>query len=351
MKRRFHAAQQLRKDGRGQAPPLRQREKRLRISCGALLMGLAICAPWRLQAQGPLFPQSFRVEHHLVQEDGDGSRFVGESVVDTYGGSWIVSQRPDGSRLIVDLARRELTEVREEKGTYWTMSFDRLAELQGRLRRAQGLGAGEPAEPRDGVSAKLSTSAVKAPAELVVSEVTESGAAPKAARTGEGTAVGPAQGPAIREGVKHLRVARRGANAESATLEVWVDPRVRLTTAAMAALDALEGQVLTGQSRTDEEDTPASAPGRYLMAARKHAGGAFAVRTVRPTATPPDAPPLGTVEDIATSLEPLERFPGELAEIPEGLRRVPHPLEATVRFLEEEAQRNAAMGGAGAARP
>ena len=89
---------------------------------------------------GPLFPEAFRVEHHLVQDDGDGSRFVGEAVVDTYGGSWIVSQRPDGSRLIVDFARRELTEVRVDRGVYWTVSFGRFAELRSRLRAAQGLG-------------------------------------------------------------------------------------------------------------------------------------------------------------------------------------------------------------------
>src|SRR3954468_13001252 len=87
----------------------------------AALLALAIPAAAGAQL-GPLFPEPFRVEHHLVQDDGDGSRFVGEPVTDTYGGSWIVSQRPDGSRLIVDLVRRELTEVRTAKGVYWTVS-------------------------------------------------------------------------------------------------------------------------------------------------------------------------------------------------------------------------------------
>jgi hypothetical protein len=42
----------------------------------------------------------------------------------------------------------------------------------------------------------------------------------------------------------------------------------------------------------------------------------------------------------------LPRLDPELVAIPEGLRRVPHPLESTVRFLEEDAERNAAMSGA-----
>jgi hypothetical protein len=55
--------------------------------------------------------------------------------------------------------------------------------------------------------------------------------------------------------------------------------------------------------------------------------------------------PLGRVEDVTTRVESLERFPAELVAIPEGLRRGPHPLEGTLRFLEEEAKRNAAMAG------
>src|SRR3954452_3858151 len=128
----------------------------------AALLVLAI--PISAGAQpGPLFPEPFRVEHHLVQDDGDGSRFVGEPVTDTYGGSWIVSQRPDGSRLIIDLVRRELTEVRTAKGVYWTVSFDRLAELQARLRAAQGL-ARKPAKKADGETKAASP-------ELTVTEV------------------------------------------------------------------------------------------------------------------------------------------------------------------------------------
>lgn len=269
----------------------------MRFLLPSALFGLALAASAGAQT-GPLFPEPFQVEHHLVQDDGDGNRFTGEPVVDTYGGSWIVSQRPDGSRMIVDLERREMTEVRPADGTYWTVTFDRFAELQARLRAAQGLA--KPEEPKKAAAA----------ASVVVSEV-----------QGE---VRSAAGLSSKPGVRRLQVSQAGARA----LEVWIDPSVRLTPAAMAAMDALES---AASGRRED------APGRLLSAARSHAAGAVPVRTVRPLAAS------GQVEDITTRLERLEKFPGELVQIPEGLRRVPHPLEAAVRFLEEDAERNAAM--------
>jgi hypothetical protein len=278
---------------------------------------------------GPLFPEPFRVAHHLVQEDGDGSRFVGEPVVDTYGGSWIVSERPDGSRLIVDLARRELSEVRPDKGVYWTVSFDRFGELQKQLRDAQGL-APEPKK-------EAGKAAVRPAAELVVTEVAADVDADRAASRRSGAAA-----LADRPGVRRLRVTRQDAEkaagkaAAVPLLDVWVDPSVRLTPAALGAVASLE-TVFAGP---DAADAGAVTPGRSLAAARTQAGGAFPVRTVRLLAAPG-----AQVEDETTRLERLERFPSELAEIPEGLRRVPHPLEAMVRFLAEDAARNAAMAG------
>lgn len=264
------------------------------------LMGLALAVGSDAQT-GPLFPEPFQVEHHLVQDDGDGNLFTGEPVVDTYGGSWIVSQRPDGSRLIVDLDRREITEVRPADGTYSVVSFDRFAELQTRLRAAQGLGTPEATEkPKNATAA----------ASIVVTEA-----------QGE---MRSAAGLSGKPGVRRLRVSQ----GSSASLEVWVDPSVRLTPAALAAVDALES---AASGRRED------APGRLVAAARSHAGGAVPVRTVRPLAT------VGQVEDVTTRLERLERFPAELVQIPEGLRRAPHPLEAAVRFLEEDRERNAAM--------
>ena len=45
-------------------------------------------------AQGAeLFPTPFLVEHQLIQQDPDGSVFVAPAVTDTYGSSFVVSQR------------------------------------------------------------------------------------------------------------------------------------------------------------------------------------------------------------------------------------------------------------------
>jgi hypothetical protein len=286
----------------------------------ALLLTGAAALPLAAQSgPGPLFPEPFRVTHHLVQEDGEGSRFVGEPVVDTYGGSWIVSQRPDGSRLIVDLDRRELTGIEKDKGTYWTVSLDRFAELQRLLRAAQSVAGVADQDPDKDPDRRAAAKATEEPA-LVVTEVQGDGER-RAARTGE-TAV------ADRPGVKRLRVSREG----SSLLDVWVDPSVRLNAAALGALSSLE----TALAGADRDAVP---PGRSLAAARAQAGGAFAVRTLRPLAG------VGQVEDVATQLERLERFPSELVEIPEGLRRVPHPLEAAVRFLDDERERDRAMAG------
>jgi hypothetical protein len=287
-------------------------------------LALAAAAAVAQPGSGPLFPESFRVTHHLVQDDGDGSRFFGEPVVDTYGGSWIVSERPDGSRLIVDLVRRELTEVRPEKGTYWTVSFDRFAELQSRLSAAQVTRTPKKAAAQ---------SAVAPEPELVVTEV-RTGEPERGMRQANAANAANTASLADKPGVRRLRVALKGESSDSSGFEVWVDPSVRLTPAALNAVGGLEA-VLSGPS-------PTPAPGRMLAAARAHASGALPVRTVRPVASG-----MGYVEDAATNVERLERFPSELVEIPEGLKRVPHPLEAAVRFLEEDAERNLVMSGAG----
>ena len=107
-------------------------------------LGVVLCAAGGLaQSAAPsaggaaLFPAPFAVEHGVVQTDADGTRFASEPVTDYYGGSWIVSVRPDGSRLVVDLARRELTEIRPDRSTYSVLSFSRFAELKARLGRAE----------------------------------------------------------------------------------------------------------------------------------------------------------------------------------------------------------------------
>jgi len=71
-----------------------------------------------------------------------------------------------------------------------------------------------------------------------------------------------------------------------------------------------------------------------LAAARAHAAGAFPVRTLRRTAVAETAV---TIEDVATRLEPLASFPDELLRVPDGYRRVSHPLEVMVAYEEQEA--------------
>jgi hypothetical protein len=301
---------------------------------------------------GSLFPEPFEVEHYLAHDDGEGGRFVSEPVVDTYGGSWIVSRRPDGSRLIVDLARRELTEVRPEKGVYWTVSFDRFGELQHRWRAAQGLssdGSGEEGDrgaglvPREaGQTPRSGDLGEEVTRELVVRELPASEGA-SLRRAAALVAVGDGSGRAIalRPGVRRLQVAHPEEGPEAA-LEVWVDPSVRLGPSALGAVAAFEREIL---GAPDAGASVAASPGSYLAAARSHAGGAFPVLSTRPAGLAADGTPVGRVEDVVTRLESLGRFPRELVEVPEGLRRVPHPLEAVVRFLEEERGRDEVMSG------
>ena len=115
----------------------------------SLLLTFAFAGPHVTLAQqsaGGLFPSPFIVEHHIEQRDGEGGLFTGDTVVDHYGGSWIVSERPDGSRMVVDFDRRELTEVWIQRGSYAVLSFGRFAELQRRLRVAEGVNEQTPAK-------------------------------------------------------------------------------------------------------------------------------------------------------------------------------------------------------------
>lgn len=275
-------------------------------------------------AAGTLFPQPFVVEHQLIQTDPDGSAFATDPVTDYYGGSWIVSVRPDGSRLVIDLARRELTEVRPEQGTYWTVSFSRLAELQEALARAEGTIthiAAEPEPKRD------------AAPEFTI---TESAAR---ARSDE-PQIPQAKAVMARSGIRHLLVALKDATPEAPALEVWMDPQIALGPAAIAAMMRFEEEVVGARAGKTREVPPS----RYLAEARQHAGGAFPIRTRR-TIAGPEGTLQGTIEDLATRLEPLESFPLELVRIADGLKQIPHPLEAVVAFAEQEAAIRDAMAG------
>ena len=95
-------------------------------ACFALLLVTAPRATSAAEAPGVLFPVAFTVEHALVQTDADGSQFRTDAVTDTYGGSHLVSVRPGGSRVIVDFARREITEVSAVVDWYGPADFAAL---------------------------------------------------------------------------------------------------------------------------------------------------------------------------------------------------------------------------------
>lgn len=298
---------------------------------GVRVVGLGVFALWTATlagAQGtagkPVFPNPFLVEHQVVQTEDGQEVLRTPSVTDYYGGSWIVSVRPDRSRMIVDFARQELIEVRSEQGTYSILSFDRFADLQRRLRRAEG-----PSGPRTGEAGRAASSpAAESEPEIVVQEVAAGGGAASRA-SGEGS------GPVRRPGVRHARVSVRPAAGESApvqSVDVWVDGEVKVGDEGMRALRQLEQDVV-GAPAGDGQPSAS----RLVAAAREWGGGGVVVRTER-TVTGG-----ARISDEASRLETLPAFPTDLLQVPDGFRRIPHPLEAMVAHAESEAELNRAM--------
>lgn len=415
-------------DVAGGWPPATERRRSVYPAVVALLAVLLADLPMAAaEPPGALFPEPFRVVHHAEIDHGDGEWFVGDSIIDTYGGSWLVSERPDGGRLLIDFARRELTTITPSRGTYSTVSFAGWAEATERVRTVQGL-VPAPDLDRDRAGVRRSAEGESPTSSLLVTEL--SSGSPSArelamARRGSpsastGRRTSPELPPAVtglalastaaadRSGatVRRLRVAAGSAGSDvdreaTAVLDVWVDTSLRLTPTALDALEAFERELLAGWTPPPTADPAAApkaarapSPGQLLAAARRHADGAIVLRTERllapaeggtrslgdggghsppnrapapparsqrsgpaPGASPPaiapragdgpaaSAAPLGVVADVATRVERLERFPSELLEIPQGLRRVPHPLEVTARYLEDERERDAALAG------
>ncbi len=299
---------------------------------------------------GLLFSEAFRVEHHLEQMDESGDRMISEAVLDTYGGSWIVSERPDGSRMIVDFSRREVTEIRPQRSAFWTVSFDRLGELHRRLAAAEGLTpAGRDSSglstaatgtrltrgsSRRGTSGSLDGSAAPEVGKIVVREARLTAgvqARPIGATAGVSRSPLGARGLASRPGTRHLvAVERKAEGAERELLEAWLDPTLKLSRRARTAIASLDAALGGSEVRGP---TPAGC----LAAIRDHAGGALVVATSRSLA-PAASASAARLEDIATRVERLDAFPQTLLEIPEGYLRIPHPLEAAARYLEEDAE-------------
>ncbi len=283
-----------------------------------VIWALLSTVPATAQSPGPVFPRAFVVEHGLVQTDPDGSVFATDPVTDTYGGSWIVSQRADGSRVIIDFLRREITEVRPAETRYSVLGFDRMAQLLRELAAWEG-GGGDVSKAAD----------VREEVRLRVVEVE----AATAAKTGPGR-------PADRPGVRHLRVLGEGPDGDGGEvlLDAWFDPEIRLGARALAALDHFEMEILGAGART------ILAP-RALAAARREAAGALPVLTRRPMVAGADN--AGSIEDVAYRVETIDAVPLDIVTVPEGFRRTPHPLELMVAHAKREAELNALMGGGG----
>jgi hypothetical protein len=278
-------------------------------TAAAVLLAVSVAAA---QEPGALFPQPFVVEHAVVQTDADGSVFETEPVQDTYAGSRIVSERADGSRLIIDFARREITEVRPDVGRYTVIDFDRMADL---LRELDALEQGTP-------TTNPKAAGFDAPPQLRVQEVQDASAAKSSTS------------PELRRyRVLHQRVE---PGDEVAVLDAWFDRSLRFGDRALAALEDLEVNVL-GAAR------PSAVSPRALAAARAAAEGAVAMRTVRPLA--PAEPSAGSVEDAALRVERVDAVPAELFTVPDGFERGPHPLELMVAHARSEAELNRRMGG------
>lgn len=287
-----------------------------------VVFALLTAAPAAAQEKAPVFATPFVVEHGLVQTDPDGSVFAAEPVTDTYGGSWIVSERPDGSRVIIDFSRREITEVRPAETRYSVLGFDRMAQL---LRELQALESG------GGDVSKASAGFEEARLRVIEVEAPASGAAKTGSETGR---------PADRAGVRHLRVLRDGPDGagNEVLLDAWFEPEIRLGARALASLDHFEMEVLSAGGRS-------TIVPRALAAARREANGALPVLTRRPMAA--GAGTAGSIEDVTHRVETIDSVPLDLVTVPEGFRRTPHPLELMVAHAAREAELNALMGGGG----
>jgi hypothetical protein len=254
-----------------------------------------------------LFPAAFSVEHYVVQTDPSGDSFRAQPVVDTYGGSTLVSVRPGGTRVIVDFGKRTVTEVSVEKSTYWTLTFSQMGDLSRRLAKADERPSAPPA-------ASLRSAAAVVSQEIRVEDVAD---------TGRDRLAAPGSS-APRAGARHLRAfVMNGPSAD-----VWVDGTVRLSGPALDALESFENDALgSGAARV--------APARLVAAARRAANGAIPVHVRRPLAAGG-----GSAEDVVTSLTPLPSVPQKLLVIGDGFRRVASPLEEMVAFAEDEASRD-----------
>jgi len=274
-----------------------------------------------VQAQAPIFPQPFSVEHQIVQTDAQGAKTVIGPVKDYYGASWIVSVHSDDSRTIVDFSRNQLTIVDDRRGQYAALSFDRLGELKRRLDLAES-GPQEKANDNDdrnlleiGVSDPLSSTAKGLP----------TGGDPLAIE---------------RPGVRRIHVQASRQGKALAGLDLWMDPEIRLSPQALDAIERFERSML-GRTSSDTE------PGfQDLLTEGRHRSGGGLVLGSSHSLVFGEAPEIaGTLSDVPLKIEILDTFPTKLLEISEHFVRVPHPLETIVAHAEREADLRRRMSG------
>ncbi len=123
------------------------------------------------------------------------------------------------------------------------------------------------------------------------------------------------------------------STGKAASVDVWVDPGVRLSPSACDNLGRFEAEVLAGLSN------PSLVPfSRYVAEVREQTGGALVVRTLRPISA--ETPTAGTVEDVTTRIEAIPELSDDLLRIPDGYQKAVHALEYMVAFAEQEAELN-----------
>ena len=293
-------------------PALRRAKASSLLAVGMLgVFGAASSA----DSSRPPFPAPFLSEHQLVQTGPHGVEFASPSVVDYYGGSWLISKREDGSRLIVDFSKREMTEVKPKDGTYSVVTFSRMADLRRRLAEAEvrpvGAGLGGNSNAADKSTGKVT---------IKVEEISDK----------RGPSTSPVESAVLsRASVHHYRATSEKTSVGGA-IDAWTDNSIRLTPDGLAALSSFETDVLGELVRHDGEATLANLIGET----RKKADGAFVVRTSRPVSKGSAS---DKIDNIVTRLESIPALPSDLLSIPEGFKRVSHPLEAMTAFAEEEA--------------
>ncbi len=286
-----------------------------------VLMALAAAPLCAQQTSGGLFPEPFLVEHAVTVTEPGGGSFTSEPVVDHFGGSMIVSVRPDGSPLIIDFPRREVTEIKLSSATYTVITFDRFAQLS---REYQSL---------EGPPAVNSTGEDTPEIEFQVSEINPAGSTKMATAK----ALSTSGGVLDRHGLRRIEVAvaTDGESAAEPALEAWVDSNHRFSPRAMDAIEDFELEVL-GASAEESGLVPLKA----VAMARRHADGAVPLFTARPTLQGG-----GLIEDVATRIETLDALQIELVSIPEGFSRTAHPLEMMVAHAHREAELRTLMSG------